>query len=87
MVQRALCSKYRKQAETPIVVSLTPEASQLWHQFTADVSGHKAALVMDGIVIQEWQVMCGIENGSFYIMKKWSTKDELEDFCKRLIKQ
>ena len=87
MVQRVLCSKYRKQAETPIVVSLTPEASQLWHQFTADVAGHKAALVMDGVVIQEWQVMCGIENGSFYIIKKWSTKDELEDFCKRLIKQ
>lgn len=87
MVRSVLCSKYQKHAETPIVVSLTPEASQLWYQFTADVAGHKAALVMDGVVIQDWQVMCGIENGTFFIMRTYSSKDDLKAFCKWLIQQ
>ena len=87
MVRNVLCCKYRKHEETPIIVSLTPEASQLWYQFTTDVAGHKAALVMDGVVIQDWQVMCGIENGTFFIMRTYSSKEELDDFCKRLVKQ
>ena len=87
MVRSVLCSKYRKHAETPIVVGLTPEASQLWYQFTADVAGHKAALVMDGVVIQDWQVMCGIETGNFFIMRTYSSKDELKAFCKCLTQQ
>lgn len=87
MVRSVLCSKYQKHHETPIVVSLTPEASQLWHQFTSDVTGHKAALVMDGVVIQDWQVMCGIETGTFFIMRTYSSKEELKAFCKLLIQQ
>ena len=87
MVQSVLCGKYRKHEETPIIVGLTPEASQLWYQFTADVTGHKAALVMDGVVIQDWQVMCGIETGTFFIMRTYSSKDELKAFCKCLIRQ
>ena len=87
MVRSVLCGKYRKHAETPIVVSLTPEASQLWYQFTSDVTGHKAALVMDGAVIQDWQIMCGIETGTFFIMRNYSSKDEMKAFCKRLIQQ
>ena len=87
MVRSVLCGKYRKHEETPIVVSLTPEASQLWYQFTSDVTGHKAALVMDGAVIQDWQIMCGIETGTFFIMRNYSSKDEMKAFCKRLIQQ
>ena len=87
MVRSVLCGKYRKHAETPIVVSLTPEASQLWYQFTSDVTGHKAALVIDGAVIQDWQIMCGIETGTFFIMRNYSSKDEMKAFCKRLIQQ
>lgn len=87
MVQKVVCSKYRKNKETPIIVNLTPEASRLWYQFTNEVVGHKAGLVMDGEVIQDWQVMCGIENGTFFIMRTYSSKDELKDFCNQLIKQ
>ena len=87
MVRSVLCGKYRKHEETPMIVSLTPEASQLWYQFTSDVTGHKAALVMDGVVIQEWQVMCGIETGTFFIMRTYSSKDELKAFCEQLIRQ
>ena len=87
MVKKVVCNNYRENEETPIIVNLTPEAGQLWYQFTSEVTGHRAAIVMDGEVIQDWQVMCGIENGSFFIMRDWPSKEELKDFCNRLIKQ
>ena len=71
----------------PIFVSLTSEARQLWYQFTTKIAGRRAAVVMDDVVIQDWQVMCGIENGQFMIMREWSSKEELEAFCECLIKQ
>ena len=80
-------SKYPCDQSVPIIVHLTPEASQLWYQFTTEITGHRAALVMDGIVIQDWKVMCGLDNGSFFIMRDWSSKEELEAFCNQLIKQ
>ena len=70
-----------------LFVFLTSEARQLWYRFTTEIVGHRTAIVMDGVVIQDWQVMCGIENGKFMIMREWSSKEELEAFCERLIKQ
>ena len=80
-------SKYPSTEPVPMTVLLTPEASQLWYQFTSEITGHRAALTLDGVVIQDWKVMCGLDNGSFFIMKDWSSKDELEVFCKQLVKQ
>ena len=71
----------------PIIVRLTPEASQLWSQFTREIAGHNAALVIDGVVVQEWFVQCEINNGQFFIMHKWSSDDELEEFCEMLVRQ
>ena len=71
----------------PMFVFMTSEARQLWYQFTTKITGHRIAIVMDGVVIQDWQVMCGIENGKFMTTRAWSSKDEVEAFCKRLIKQ
>ena len=71
----------------PVYVSLTSEARQLWYRFTTEIAGHRTAIVMDGVVIQDWQVMCGIDNGKLTITREWSSKEELEDFCNRLIKQ
>ena len=71
----------------PIFVFLTSEARQLWYRFTTEIAGHRTAIVMDGVVIQDWQVMCGIDNGKFMITRDWSSKDEVKDFCNRLIKQ
>ena len=71
----------------PMVVFLTPEAGQLWYQFTTKIAGNRAVLVMDGIVIQDWKVMCGLDNGSFFITKEWSSKEELEAFCEQMIQQ
>ena len=71
----------------PMFVFLTSQARQLWYQFTTKITGHRTAIVMDGVVIQDWQVMCGIDNGKFMITREWSSKEELEAFCERLIKQ
>jgi hypothetical protein len=68
-------------------VFLTSEARHLWYQFTIKITGHRTAIVMDGVVIQDLQVMCGIENGKFMITREWSSKDEVEAFCKRLVRQ
>ena len=70
-----------------LFVFLTSEARQLWYRFTTEIAGRRTAIVMDGVVIQDWQVMCGIENGKFMIMREWSSKEEVVAFCKRLIKQ
>ena len=70
-----------------LFVFMTSEARQLWYRFTTEITGHRTAIVMDGVVIQDWQVMCGIDNGKFMIMREWSSKEELEAFCERLIRQ
>lgn len=70
-----------------LFVFLTSEARQLWYRFTTEIAGHRTAIVMDSVVIQDWQVMCGIDNGQFMITREWSSKEELEAFCEQLIKQ
>ena len=79
--------KYPTSESVPIIVTMTPEAAQLWYQFTTELTGHQAALSLDGIVFQEWKIMQGLDNGCFFIMKKWSSKEELEAFCQQLIRQ
>jgi preprotein translocase subunit SecD len=90
MVQKVFVNHPRKYPNTeaePMIVSLTPEASRLWSTFTTETIGRKAALVMDGAVIQEWMIQCDIDYGFFFIMREWSSKEELEAFCERLIRQ
>ena len=43
-------------------------------------------LSLDGIICQEWRVMSGIPNGSFFVHKK-GKKDDVKAFCKRIVKQ
>ena len=86
MVQRVIHGAFRIE-NTPITVGMSPEAGQVWHQFTSKEKGLHAALTMDSVVIQEWIFQSGIDNGQFFIMQQWASKEELEDFCNRLIKQ
>lgn len=79
--------KYPSNGSIPMIVVLTPEASQLWYQFTTQIAGHRAVLTLDDMVIQDWKVMCGLDNGSFFIMREWSSKEELDAFCEQLIRQ
>jgi hypothetical protein len=90
MVASVVCTHPRRNPNNEPVqlfVFMTSEARQLWYRFTTEIAGHRTAIVMDGIVIQDWQVMCGIDNGKFMITREWSSKDEVEAFCKRLIRQ
>ena len=88
LVQKVVVNRPRKyptSESVPITVKMTPEATQLWYQFTSELTGRQAALSLDGIVFQEWKIQSGIGNGYFFIMKKWSSKEEVDAFCKRLI--
>ena len=78
---------YPNNEPLQLFVFMTSEARQLWYRFTTEIAGHRTAIVMDGVVIQDWQVMCGIENGKFMITREWSSKEEVEAFCKQLIRQ
>ncbi len=74
--------KYPSNGSIPMIVVLTPEARQLWSEFTKQPTGKRGVVTMDGVVVQE----C-LENGCFPIMKEWSSKEELEAFCEQLIRQ
>ena len=90
IVQRIVYSAPRKKAgdePVPMIVYLTPEACQQWYHFTTQAKGHRAALYLDGVEIQDWQIQYAIDNGCFFIKKEWSSKEEMEEFCERLIRQ
>jgi len=80
----------RKPERLGVFVNMTPEASQLWLDFTQKAEESeapcRAALCLDGMVYQEWAVVGAISTGAFFVTSIW-TKDEVEAFCKRLIKQ
>ena len=79
---------YRKKGEsTPIIVQMTPEADQEWYQFTSKAKSHIIGLFLDGELVQKYYIQNAIDNGHFYLNTNpdWSKK-EVEDFCKRLIK-
>lgn len=80
-------SSQNEEDYVPIIVRLTPDASQLWAQFTKEIAGHNAALVIDGVVVQEWYVQCEINNGQLFIMQKRTSDDELKEFCEMLVRQ
>ena len=89
LVQRVETSTSSRNSgeDTPIMVYMMPEASALWSEFTDEVKGHNVALSMDGEVVQEWYVNCQISNGQFFFIKNWSSDDELEEYCKKLVRQ
>jgi len=88
VIQKVVHESYREA--TPMSVHMTPDAAKLWLDLTkkAEKFGpFRCVLSIDGIVYQDWKVMCGIPNGSFFIMKHWNSKKEFKKFCKDLIKQ
>ncbi len=87
VVKRIVHESYTKS--TPMSVYMTPEAALLWCDLTRkaeNLGPFKCALTFDGVVYQDWRVMSGIPNGSFFIFKSWDSKDQLEEFCNQLIK-
>ena len=90
MVQRVDVTKppkYPSNVSVPMIVWLTPEAGQLLREFAKHLTGKRGAVSIDGVVVQEWKIMSNLENGCFFIMREWSSKEELEAFCEQLIRQ
>ena len=90
MVQRVDVTKppkYPSNGSVPMIVWLTPEAGQLLREFAKHLTGKRGAVSIDGVVVQEWKIMSNLENGCFFIMREWSSKEELETFCEQLIRQ
>lgn len=90
MVQRVYVTKppkYPSNVSVPMIVWLTPEAGQLLREFAKHLTGKRGAVSIDGVVVQEWKIMSNLENGCFFIMREWSSKEELEAFCEQLIRQ
>ena len=90
MVQRVDVTKptkYPSNGSVPMIVWLTPEAGQLLREFAKHLTGKRGAVSIDGVVVQEWKIMSNLENGCFFIMREWSSKEELEAFCEQLIRQ
>jgi hypothetical protein len=86
LIQKIVHESYREA--TPMSVHMTPEAAKLWLGLTkkAEQTGpFRCVLSYDGVVYQDWKVMCGIPGGSFFIMKHWSSKRDFKNFCKHLI--
>ena len=79
--------KYPSYGSVPMIVALTPEAGQLLREFAKHNTGKRGAVSIDGVVVQEWKIMSNLENGCFFIMREWSSKEELDAFCERLIRQ
>lgn len=90
IVQRVYVTKpckYPSNRSVPMIVWLTPEAGQLLREFAKHLTGKRGAVSIDGVVVQEWKIMSNLENGCFFIMREWSSKEELEAFCEQLIRQ
>jgi hypothetical protein len=90
MVQHVEVTVPSKKSDPDMVqinVKLTPEASQQLYRFTNEIKGHHAALYLNGKQIQDWEIKCGISTGGFFIMKEYSSKEELGTFCEQLVRQ
>ena len=92
LVKMVTCGPYKEGTFTATISYLMPEAAILFRRMTEDalLQPHhvETALVMDGKVYQNWRITGVIDCGAFFINTNpnWS-KDEVEAFCKRLIKQ
>ena len=80
-----------QEEKIPVIIRLTPEAGQLWHDYFQTGEKIKSldiALVVDGMVYHKtnFTSLHGVTNKSFSIGWIWR-KDKLDDFCKRLIRQ
>lgn len=80
-----------QEEKIPVIIRLTPEAGQLWHDYFQtgeEIKSLDIALVVDGMVYHKtnFTSLHGVTNKSFSFGWIWR-KDKLDDFCKRLVKQ
>ena len=91
LVKRLETGPYKEGTFTAIILELMPEATILFKRMTEDAllqpQPVNIAVVIDGQVYQEWRVANAVCSAFFINANPNWSKDEVEAFCKRLIKQ
>ena len=91
LVKRLETGPYKEGTFTAIMLELMPEATILFKRMTEDAllqpQPVNIAVVIDGQVYQEWRIANAVCSAFFINANPNWSKDEVEAFCKRLIKQ
>lgn len=91
LVKRLETGPYKEGTFTAIMLELMPEATILFKRMTEDAllqpQPVNMAVVIDGQVYQEWRIANAVCSAFFINANPNWSKDEVEAFCKRLIKQ
>ena len=91
LVKRLETGPYKEGTFTAIMLELMPEATILFKRMTEDAllqpQPVNIAVVIDGQVYQEWRIANAVCSAFFINTNPNWSKDEVEAFCKRLIKQ
>ena len=91
LVKRLDTGPYKEGTFTAIILELMPEAAILFKRMTEDAllqpQPVNIAVVIDGQVYQEWRIANAVCSAFFINANPNWSKDEVEAFCKRLIKQ
>ena len=91
LVKRLETGPYKEGTFTAIMLELMPEATILFKRMTEDAllqpQPVNIAVVIDGQVYQEWRIANAVCSAFFINANPNWSKDEVEDFCNRLIKQ
>ena len=91
LVKRLETGPYKEGTFTAIMLELMPEATILFKRMTEDAllqpQPVNIAVVIDGQVYQEWRIANAVCSAFFINANPNWSKEEVETFCNRLIKQ
>ena len=91
LVKRLETGPYKEGTFTAIMLELMPEASILFRRLTEEAllqpQPVNIAVVIDGQVYQEWRIANAVCSAFFINANPNWSKEEVETFCNRLIKQ
>ena len=91
LVKRLETGPYKEGTFTAIMLELMPEATILFKRMTEDAllqpQPVNIAVVIDGQVYQEWRIANAVCSAFFINANPNWSKEEVEVFCNRLIKQ
>ena len=91
LVKRLETGPYKEGTFTAIILELMPEATILFKRMTEDAllqpQPVNIAVVIDGQVYQEWRIANAVCSAFFINANPNWSKEEVEAFCKQLIRQ
>ena len=91
LVKRLDSGPYKEGTFTAIILELMPEATIMFKRMTEEAllqpQPVNIAVVIDGLVYQDWRIANAVSSAFFINANPNWSKEEVEAFCKRLIKQ